>query len=149
MITIPFRAGSAKGDRFPWKSGHIWISFVKYETFSKFFWSAIVCNNSDKYCCMCLKNYITNNNRVYEYIEFILTYLLPLKLFKIPGVAGWVSIIWSSNFPVALCPPSLNHIPGTMALKYGPQTPLTKSFFSLTIIWQVDVPQINAANQRD
>lgn len=37
-----------------------------------------------------------------------------------------------TSFPVALWPPSFNHNPGTIAEKYGPQTPGTKMGFSLT-----------------
>lgn len=53
--TIPFSVGSARGERLPWKSGHTCISFVRYDTFCRFFCSAITYNSSDKYCWMCLE----------------------------------------------------------------------------------------------
>ena len=34
-----------------------------------------------------------------------------------------------TSFPVTLWPPSLNHRPGTIAEKYGPQTPGTNTGF--------------------
>ena len=36
-----------------------------------------------------------------------------------------------TSFPVTLWPPSFNHRPGTIAEKYGPQTPGTNTGFSL------------------
>src|SRR5436305_1783122 len=52
---------------------------------------------------------------------------------------------WPMAEPVAAGPPSVSHIPGTIAEKYGPHTPGT-NFASLdTAIAQLDVPQIRAS----
>lgn len=49
-LTIPFNVGSATGDLFPWKSGQICKSCVNVDKFFTFRFSAILLNNSVKYC---------------------------------------------------------------------------------------------------
>ena len=46
--------------------------------------------------------------------------------------------------PVADCPPSASHIPGTIAEKYGPHTPGTNRGSRATAMWQLDVPPMSA-----
>ena len=43
--------------------------------------------------------------------------------------------------PAADCPPSFSQAPGTMAEKYGPQTPGTKTGSIVVVIVQDEVPK--------
>lgn len=45
--------------------------------------------------------------------------LLEAARFASRGEAGWFSIMWSNNAPVALCPPSVSQYSGIIAKKKG------------------------------
>ena len=57
------------------------------------------------------------------------------------GAAGCMRTRWSIAAPAADCPPSFSHSPGSIAEKYGPQTPSTKAGSSVVAIEHADVPK--------
>lgn len=60
----------------------------------------------------------------------------------------WNATMWSSRAPDALCPPSLNHMPGSTTLWYGPHTPGTSRTVGESAMWQLDVPRMSASREK-
>lgn len=69
-----------------------------------------------------------NENEHYKYTH------MPSGTSKFLAAAGCVPIMWSTSLPVTDWPPSSNHMSGTIAPKYGPQTPFTNDSESLSNI---------------